>query len=87
MLSASFDREILGWVTFYLAENMGNTTPNDANLLGEMQCFWATEPVFFMSQMSKLEISWFAVEVLRWLQVRSISSSTTSPYMVLFIGV
>ena len=46
--------------------------PNDADLLTEIQCFWTTEPPLLMSQISKLETSWLAVEVLRWLQVRSI---------------
>jgi len=36
---------------------MPNAISNDTDLLTEIQCFWATEPAFLMSELSELEIS------------------------------
>ena len=81
MLDSSPDREALTDAMSTLSHHLPDALENDIDLMTEVQSFWI-EPSCHVPLLSERRISHIAVGVLRWLQVRPISSSLTSPFKV-----
>ena len=55
-----------------MRDHMRKAMGNDTELMTEVQRFWI-EPAFHVPLLTEVKISWLAVAVVEWLQVRPIT--------------